>query len=301
MPSDNFYEILGIAPDADPDAIKRAYRQLARRYHPDVSDAADAEEKFKQVQHAYEVLKDPDKRAVYDQFGRDPTAAYDVPPEYDPEFQFHSGGFRSQSDFDDFFNSLFGERFNGAVHDYDKDFHVELGIDLEDAACGAERRLELSLPYESAPRTVAVRIPRGIRAEQRIRLKGLGKPGRNGAAAGDIYARVFFKPHRQFAVEGGNLLLTLPVAPWEAALGETVEVPTLGGTVNLKIPPNSKNGQKLRLKGKGLPASGKEPAGDLFARLEIALPPADTPARKDFYREMSEVMAFNPRAEQPVH
>ncbi|MGB1885598.1 MAG: J domain-containing protein [Gammaproteobacteria bacterium] len=174
---------------------------------------------------------------------------------------------------------MFGERFNGAVHDYDKDFHVELGIDLEDAACGAERRLELSLPYESAPRTVAVRIPRGIRAEQRIRLKGLGKPGRNGAAAGDIYARVFFKPHRQFAVEGGNLLLTLPVAPWEAALGETVEVPTLGGTVNLKIPPNSKNGQKLRLKGKGLPASGKEPAGDLFARLEIALPPADAGAQ----------------------
>jgi curved DNA-binding protein len=306
----DYYQIMGVKRDATQDEIKRAYRKLARKYHPDVSKESDAEARFKEVGEAYEVLKDPEKRAAYDQLGANWKAGQDFrpPPDWDAGFEFHGGGFTGAdaSQFSDFFESLFGHGFSAAgsgragFHAHGEDVHAKVLIDLEDAYHGATRTLNLQhteLGADGRPqvkqRTLNARIPRGVRQGQLIRLAGQGGAGMGKGKAGDLYLEVEFRPHPFYHVEGRDVFLDLPVAPWEAALGATVKAPTPAGTVDLKIPPGSTGGRKLRLKGRGIP--GATP-GDFYVVLQIALPPADSAAARTAYREMQQALNFNPRA-----
>ncbi len=306
----DYYKIMGVDRNATQDEIKRAYRKLARKYHPDVSKEPDAEARFKEVGEAYEVLKDPEKRAAYDQLGANWKAGQEFhpPPGWDAGFEFSGGGFTGgdTSAFSDFFEALFGRGFGGATHRRStfrakgEDHHAKILVDLEDAFHGANRTITLQIPEVDAhghvrtrQRSLKVHIPKGIRQGQRIRLAGQGAPGIGGAPAGDLYLEVEFRPHPFYRVEGRDLYLDLPIAPWEAALGARVKVPTPGGVVDLKIPPNSKSGRKLRLKGRGIPDS---PAGDLYVVLQIVTPPADSEKAKALYHQMAQELAFNPRA-----
>ncbi len=309
----DYYEIMGVARDATQDDIKRAYRKLARKYHPDVSKEADAETRFKEVGEAYEVLKDPEKRTAYDQLGANWKAGQDFrpPPDWDQGFEFHGGGFTGAdaAGFSDFFESLFGRGnvgagFGGAraggFHAHGEDAQARVVIDLEDAYQGATRTLTLKhteLGNDGRPqlreRTLNVRIPKGVRQGQQIRLSGQGDPGIGQGKAGDLYLEVTFRPHAHYHVEGADVFLDLPVAPWEAARGATVQVPTPTGAVDLKIPAGSSNGRKLRLKGRGIPARAP---GDLYVVLQVALPAAESEADRAAYRAFEQAMAFNPRA-----
>ena len=273
----DYYKTLGIARDADPEEVKRAYRRLARKLHPDVSKEPNATERFQEVQEAYEVLKDPEKREAYDRFGADWKAGQEFrpPPGWEPEVNFPGGGYTEARDFSDFFDALFGGARHGpSAHDHvhvrvkREDIHTRIEIPLEDSFSGATREIAVQFPGldeqgRLAPkmRRLRVRIPKGVRQGQRIRLRGQGGPGLGGATAGDLYLEVAFASHPYFHALGRNIYLDLPVAPWEAALGEVVTVPTLAGEVDLKIPPGSRTGTKLRLKGRGLPGT---PAGDQF-------------------------------------
>lgn len=308
----DYYKTLGVERTASQDEIKRAYRRLARRYHPDVSSEADAETRFKEVSEAYEVLKDPEKRAAYDQLGRDWQAGQDFrpPPDWDAGFEFSGGGFTDADarHFSDFFESLFGaggpfgrhgryQRSYGAMRG--EDHHARILISLEDAYHGASRRIQLQTPVVNAngqvtvkPRSLDIRIPKGITAGQQIRLAGQGAAGLGGGAAGDLYLEIEFEPHPLYQVEGRDLYLTLPVTPWEAALGSKVEVPTLAGRVALSLPAGSQSARKLRLKGKGLPG---KPPGDQYVVLRIVNPPADSPKARELYQRMAEELPFNPR------
>lgn len=292
----DYYETLGVARGASQDDVKRAYRRLARKYHPDVSKEADAEARFKEVGEAYEVLKDPEKRAAYDRFGKDWKHGQEFrpPPGWERQFDFGGGGFSGASGFSDFFETLFGQGgFAGArgpMRAKGGDQTVRLEIPLEDAYRGATRNITLR------GRTLSVRIPRGVTEGQRIRLGGQGGPGASGGPAGDLYLTVAHKAHPLFRTEGRDVHLKLPVAPWEAALGATVSVPTLGGKVDLKIPRGSRSGQTLRLKGRGLPG---RPDGDQYVALEIVAPPADTPEAESLYRQMAKSMRFDPRPDFP--
>ncbi len=306
----DYYKIMGVDRNATQDEIKRAYRKLARKYHPDVSKEPDAEARFKEVGEAYEVLKDPEKRAAYDQLGANWKAGQEFhpPPGWDAGFEFSGGGFTGgdTSAFSDFFEALFGREFGGAARRRSayrakgEDHHARILVDLEDAFHGANRTITLRVPEVDAQghvhtreRSLKVHIPKGIRQGQRIRLAGQGAPGIGGAPAGDLYLEVEFKPHPFYRVEGRDLYLDLPIAPWEAALGAKVKVPTPGGVVDLKIPPNSKSGRKLRLKGRGIPDS---PAGDLYVVLQIVVPPAESEKAKALYHQMEQELKFNPRA-----
>ncbi len=306
----DYYKIMGVDRNATQDEIKRAYRKLARKYHPDVSKEPDAEARFKEVGEAYEVLKDPEKRAAYDQLGANWKAGQEFhpPPGWDAGFEFSGGGFTGgdTSAFSDFFEALFGRGFGSASHRRStfrakgEDHHAKILVDLEDAFHGANRTITLQIPEVDAhghvrtrQRSLKVHIPKGIRQGQRIRLAGQGAPGIGGAPAGDLYLEVEFRPHPFYRVEGRDLYLDLPIAPWEAALGAKVKVPTPGGVVDLKIPPNSKSGRKLRLKGRGIPG---KPPGDLYVVLQIVTPPAESEKAKALYRRMAEELAFNPRA-----
>ena len=310
----DYYEIMGVSKDATQDEIKRAYRKLARKYHPDVSSETNAEQKFKEVGEAYEVLKDPEKRAAYDQLGANWQAGQDFrpPPDWDAGFEFSGGGY-TQGDsaaFSDFFESLFGQRgFQGAGRGAGgragfqmrgEDHHAKILIDLEDAYKGTTHTMTLRVPEVDAQghvrtreRTLNVRIPKGVRQGQQIRLAGQGAPGLGSGAQGDLYLEVEFNPHSFYRVEGRDVFLELPVAPWEAALGAKVKVPTPDGVVDLSIPADSKAGRKLRLKGRGIP--GRTP-GDLYVVLQLALPPASTAKAKELYKKMQQELAFNPRA-----
>jgi curved DNA-binding protein len=302
----DYYSIMGVARDATQDEIKRAYRKLARKYHPDVSKEADAEARFKELGEAYEVLKDPEKRAAYDQLGANWKAGQDFrpPPDWDAGFEF-SGGYQEGSAFSDFFESLFGRAAAGhaggtGFRARGEDHHARILIDLEDAFQGATRTITLHAPQldgqghvRTRERTLNVRIPRGIRQGQHIRLAGQGTPGFGGGVAGDLYLDVEFKPHHLYRVDGRDLYLDLPLAPWEAALGDRVKVPTPEGIVDLTIPAASTAGRKLRLKGRGIPG---KPAGDLYVVLQIALPPADSESARQLYRTMQQELAFNPRS-----
>jgi len=302
----DYYGIMGVARDATQDEIKRAYRKLARKYHPDVSKEADAEARFKELGEAYEVLKDPEKRAAYDQLGANWKAGQDFrpPPDWDAGFEF-SGGYQEGSAFSDFFESLFGRAAAGhaggpGFRARGEDHHARILIDLEDAFQGATRTITLHAPQldgqghvRTRERTLNVRIPRGIRQGQHIRLAGQGTPGFGGGVAGDLYLDVEFKPHHLYRVDGRDLYLDLPLAPWEAALGDRVKVPTPEGIVDLTIPAASTAGRKLRLKGRGIPG---KPAGDLYVVLQIALPPADSESARQLYRTMQQELAFNPRS-----
>jgi len=314
----DYYKIMGVKKDATQDEIKRAYRKLARKYHPDVSKEQDAEKKFKEVGEAYEVLKDPEKRAAYDQLGSNWKAGQEFrpPPDWDAGFEYSGGGFTpgDASAFSDFFESLFGHGGIGGstgaqqtgthFHARGDDHHAKVVIDLEDAFHGATRAITLHAPeldteghVRTRERTLNVQIPKGIKQGQQIRLTGQGSPGMGGGGIGDLYLEVELKPHPLYQIEGGDLYLELPVTPWEAVLGAKVKVPTPTGIIDLKIPAGSASGRKLRLKGWGIPG---KPAGDLYTVLRIALPPGDTQQAKEIYREMEQKLAFNPRAKLGV-
>lgn len=302
----DYYKIMGVDRDATQEDIKRAYRKLARKYHPDVSKESNAEERFKEMREAYEVLKDPEKRAAYDQLGTNWQGGQDFkpPPGWDAGFEY-SGGFEDAdaSAFSDFFESLFGHHGGtrgGGFAARGQDHHAKILINLEDSFHGASRSITMQSPVvdqqghvRTQTRTLNVRIPKGIAQGQHIRLVGQGTEGMGGHPAGDLYLEVEFEPHSLYRVDGRDLYLDLPVAPWEAALGSKVKVPTPGGKVDLTIAAGSKAGQKLRLKGRGLP--GKIP-GDLYIELQIELPPAGDDQAKRIYQEMQEHMDFNPRA-----
>jgi len=311
----DYYKIMGVARDATQDEIKRAYRQLARKYHPDVSKEANAEARFKEVGEAYEVLKDAEKRAAYDQLGANWKGGQDFrpPPDWDTGFEFSGGGFTGgdSANYSDFFETLFGRGFHSghgnraASHANGEDHHAKVLIELEDAYTGASRTITLQVPEVDAFGRVSrrehklnVAIPRGIRAGQHIRLKGQGAAGVGQGKPGDLYLEIEFRPHLHYRVEQRDVYLDLPVSPWEAALGAAVKVPTPDGTVELTIPPGSVAGNKLRLKGLGIPGSTP---GDFYVVLQIALPPANDDDAKMLYRNMAEQFnAFNPRAKLGV-
>lgn len=309
----DYYQIMGVSRDASQDEIKRAYRKLARKYHPDVSKEAQAEERFKEVQEAYEVLKDPQKRAAYDQLGTrwKQGEEFHPPPGWDSGFEFYGGGFTGAdaSSFSDFFESLFGGRADfgrarpgGFGFDArGQDSFATIEISLEEAHRGTTRTVHLQSPEANEggrihlrDRTLNVKIPAGVTDGQQIRLSGQGSSGIGRGARGDLYLEIRLLPHPRFHVEGHNVILNLPITPWEAALGATVTVPTLGGSVDMKIPPGTRSGQKFRLKGRGLP--GRK-AGDQYVVVQIMAPPAGTEREKDLYREMARTMPFNPRAD----
>jgi len=305
----DYYATLSVSRQATQDEIKRSYRRLARKYHPDVSKEADAERHFKEVQEAYEVLKDPEKRTAYDRFGSNWKAGQEFrpTPDWDAGFEF-SGGFSEQGAFSDFFETLFGRTRGGRAgaggrgfQMHGRDHHAKVRIDLEDAYQGAVRAVSLSVPELDAQghvatrsRTLNVKIPAGVTVGQRIRLAGQGAPGAGGGASGDLYLEVLFNPHRIFRAENRDIHLELPVTPWEAALGRTVTVPTLGGQVDLRIPAGSQSGSKLRLKGRGLP--GASP-GDQILTLRIVVPEARTPQARAFYERMEREFPISPRTE----
>ena len=316
----DYYKILGVARTATAEEIKKSYRRLARKYHPDVSKEKDAEQKFKEVQEAYEVLKDPEKRAAYDQLGSDWRAGqqFRPPPDWASGFEF-SGGARARSarggrfeeqgfdeqGFSDFFSSLFGGggpfRPGGRAQ-AGRDHHARIDIDLEEAFQGTTRTLDLKRPelkpdgtLELRSHQVRVTIPAGVTDGQPIRLAGQGEASPGGGRAGDLYLEVHLRPNRLFQVEGRDVTLTLPLAPWEAALGASVTVPTLGGAVDMQVPAGAQSGQKLRLRGRGLPGN---PAGDQYVQLKVGLPPANSPESRALYEEMrAKLASFDPRAD----
>lgn len=313
----DYYAIMGVDRKATSDEIKKAYRKLARKYHPDVSKEPGAEAKFKDLGEAYEVLKDPQKRANYDELGTRWHAGQEFRPppgwhgRQQADFDFSGGGFTEvdPSEFSDFFASLFGrgaaggfrgQRAHQRTHAFrGEDIHSKIQISLEDAYQGTSRAIQLSMPEVAADgsvqtklKTLNVKIPAGVTQGQKIRLSGQGSPGTGGAPNGDIYLEIEFQKNPLFHVDGSDIYLTLPIAPWEAALGATIAVPTLGGKVELKIPAGSQTGQKLRLKGRGLPA---KPPGDQYVVLQVVVPKAETAATKELYQKMAEQMSFNPR------
>ncbi len=310
----DYYRIMGIEREATQDEIRRAYRKLARKYHPDVSKEGDAEARFKEVGEAYEVLKDPEKRAAYDQLGADWKSGQDFkpPPDWDAGFEFSGGGYTAGGGgvHSDFFEELFGRRFRHAgagrqtFRMRGEDHHAKVLIDLEDSFSGTTRSMSLRVPEVTdeghvitRERTLNVRIPRGIRPGQQIRLAGQGTPGSGDAGSGDLYLEVAFREHPMYRVDGSDIYLDLPVAPWEAMLGASIKAPTPLGAVDLRIPTDSNQGRKLRLKGRGLP--GKSP-GDLYVVLQVTLPPADSEDAKRLYGQMRDKLGFNPRAKMGV-
>jgi len=312
----DYYETLGVERAASQDEIKKAYRKLARKYHPDVSKLPDAEARFKEVNEANEVLQDPEKRAAYDQMGANYRAGQEFqgpPPGWDAGFEFRGRGdergFGTAGDFDasEFFETLFGRharqargQARGAHRASGEDHHAKVLIDLEDAYRGAQRSISLRMPVLDAQghvtleeRRLDVNIPKGIRAGQHLRLAGQGGPGVGGAPAGDLFLEIDFNPHPRYRVDGRDVYLDLPLAPWEAALGATVSVPTPAGSVELTVPPGSSAGRKLRLRGKGIPSA--QP-GDLYAVLAIALPPADSATAREAYAAFGRAFpSFDPR------
>ncbi len=313
----DYYATLGVGRKASPEEIKKAYRKLARKYHPDVNQDKEAEEKFKQINEAYEVLEDPEKRKLYDQLGADWKAGQDFkpPPGWeDVHFEFRTGpgaeAFDFGSGFSDFFEILFGSRMRGGGRATGgraswvmrgQDQEAEIEVSLEDAYHGATRTItlqshEIDAQGQVRPtvQNLQVKIPPGVTDSTRIRLSGKGGAGMGGGPAGDLYLKVRITPHSRFRVEGHDLLVDVPVTPWEAALGATVEVPVMDGTVNLKIPAGTQSGQKLRLRGKGLPKKGSE-RGDLFARVTIAVPKDLSAKERELFSEMAKVSGFNPR------
>ena len=308
----DYYQVLGVDKTAPADEIKKAYRKLARKYHPDVSKERDAEKRMQEVNEAYAVLSDTEKRAAYDQLGSRWQTGQDFqpPPGWDAGFEFSGDGADDPqaADFSDFFASLFGragrDRGARAPRMRGGDHHAKILIDLADAYQGATRALNLRAPKLDASgrvvteeRTLNVQIPKGMTEGQYIRLAGQGSPGIGGAPAGDLYLEVGFSPDARFRVERRDVFETVPVAPWEAALGATIELPTPSGNVQVKVPAGSQAGRKLRLKGRGIPGN---PPGDLYLVLEVVLPPAETDKTRQIYQTMARELAFNPRQKMGV-
>jgi curved DNA-binding protein len=300
----DYYETMGVSRDASPEDVKRAYRRLARKYHPDVSKEKDAEERFKEVGEAYEVLRDPEKRAAYDQLGKQPSGEeFRPPPDWRFEFDEGTGAAGAgASAHSDFFENLFGGLGSRAGRGFSSrglDTAAQVDVTLEEAFHGTTRtlslqRLERDKDGRVRPRNqqLQVKIPAGVTDGQQIRVAAQGEPGAGGERPGDLFLQLNVLPHRWFRLEGRDVWLDLPVTPWEAALGDTVRVPTLAGPVDLKIPKGSQTDRQLRLKERGLPG---KPPGDQFVVLKIVTPAADDPAREALYRQMAAAMAMNPR------
>jgi curved DNA-binding protein len=304
----DYYKVMGVPRDATEAQIKQAYRKLARKYHPDVSKEKDAEARFKEVGEAYEVLKSPERRAAYDQLGQGPRPGEDFrpPPDWGSGFEFSGPGSRDSA-YSDFFESLFGAQARagpnggrGAHPGRGEDHHAKVMLDLEATLRGGARQLALRIPeidaegrLVSKERVLNVQVPKGIMAGQHIRLAGQGGRPHGEGTPGDLFIEVEFQQHTLYRIDGRDLYLDLPVAPWEAALGASVKTPTPTGTVDLKIPSGSHAGSKLRLKGRGIPAS---PPGDFYVILQIALAPANDDKAKAAYAAMAAAMPFNPRA-----
>ena len=298
----DYYAILGVDRSATTEAIKKAYRKLAHKYHPDVSKDPDGEEKFKAVAEAYETLKNPEKRTAYDQLGRHaPGENFRPPPDWDRQHGDSQFSF-DDADLADLFAGMSGGRHTGGhIRMPGEDYDVSTRISLVDACNGTEVELNLSVPEPDAqgrlhrvPRTFKVRIPKGATDGQRLRLAGRGGKGLNGGRDGDLYLNVTLHPHPLFRVNGHDLYFDLPLAPWEAVLGASVEVPTLAGTVRLKVLPNTQSGQQMRLSGRGLPKPlGK--AGDLFAIAQIVIPAAASDIERGLFEQLATGSTFNPR------
>jgi curved DNA-binding protein len=318
----DYYQVLGVERGAAQADIKKAYRRLVRKHHPDVNPAADAQVRMQELNEAWEVLQDPEKRAAYDRLGQGPRPGqgFEPPPDWGAGFEFQGG----PDDAEDlaahsaFFESLFGgarraggrhARQAGAGHDAPQrgqDHHAKIFIPLDDVFQGAARTLTLQRPELDghgrmvlAEHQLSVAIPKGLRAGQQIRLAGQGAPSLGVGTPGDLYLEVQFEPHPRYRVEGRDLYLNLRVAPWEAALGAQVPVHTPGGELELTVPAHSQGGRRLRLKGRGIPATGPSgQAGDLYVVLELVLPPANTPQAQAAYQQLAKDLAFDPRQQQ---
>ena len=308
----DYYDILGVKPDDDKQTIKKAYRRLARKFHPDVSSEHDAEKKFKEVSEAYEVLGDDDKRAEYDQLRRYGRKGESFTPP--PGWQgFRGGDSGSQGDFSDFFENIFGGGFSGSrsnrgftgSEDFystrGQDVEIDMPVFLEDTLKDEAKTIEYRLPHygssgrlEDIKKTLRVKIPKGVIDGERIRLKGQGGPGFGDGPAGDLYLKIKLVPHPLFDVAGHDLTLTLPVTPWEAALGANVTIPTLTGKISLNIKPDSQTGTRMRVKGKGLP--GKDHQGDLYVVLKVTMPETSDDKARALWKELASVADFDPRS-----
>lgn len=296
MADTDLYQALGVPTDASADDIKRAYRKLARKYHPDVNPGAEASAKFKAAGAAYDVLRDPEKKAAYDRYGADwdqphPEAAQGQNTRWQGGFAFDERDLNA-----DIFRGFFGQRSRGGGMPQDQQALIE--VNLEEAIAGARKTLTLQAPMVDdmgrvtmQTRQVELSIPKGVRPGQQLRLRGQGGQG------GDLLIEVAFRPHPIYRIEGRDLYVTLPVTPWEAALGSKVKMPTPTGPVDLKVPANARHGQKLRLRGRGLPAT---PKGDLFAILQIVNPPKLSPEARKLYQQLADEQAFNPRSKLGV-
>lgn len=314
MDFQDYYKTLGVASDASEDHIRKAYRKLARKYHPDVSKVPDAEERMRHVNEAKDVLTDKEKRAAYDQLadhvarGGSPDGGFRPQPDWDQGFEFHRGakeGPADHADFSEFFSSMFGAAQQRSTRRRNQrargeDHHAAIEISLEDAIHGAEREVKLrsqEIDAQGQPelktRTLSVKIPPGMRPGQYLRLAGRGLPGHGGEAPGDLYLEIRIVPHNLYRLDERDVYMTLPVTPTEAALGAHIKVPTpAGGMVEVTVPPNARNGLKLRLKDRGLPGT---PPGHLYLQLEIALPPANSDAVRQAYQQLAHAAPFNPR------
>ncbi|TAK86827.1 MAG: molecular chaperone DnaJ [Betaproteobacteria bacterium] len=295
----DYYKVLGVERGASEDVIKKAYRKLARKYHPDVSKEPNAKEKFQEVSEAYETLRDKEKRAAYDSLGSGfrPGQDFRPPPDWFERFGAGRGEDLGGVDLSDLFESLgafgratgFGRaRRGGSMAFPGEDYEVPVRLTLEEAYRGAERQVQFD------GRSFTARIPRGASDGQRLRLRGKGGPGMNGGPPGDLYLQISLTPHPLYRVSGHDLNLEVPLAPWEAALGAQVDIPAMEGRVTVKVPAGSKAGQKLRLAGKGLPKPGGG-AGDLYAELTIAVPATLTERERKLYEELREASRFDPR------
>jgi curved DNA-binding protein len=309
----DYYKILGVERSASEDDIKKAYRKLARRYHPDVSKEKDAEERFKEVSEAYEVLRDAEKRKAYDTMGSyQPGQDFRPPPDWEEQFRARTGGAGGFEDFADIdLSDLFAGLGRGGFRTGrggatfrmpGQDYEVTAHLSLEEVARGVELEIPLVVTemtedgrMHRVTRSVKVRIPKGATDGQRLRVPGKGGPGQGGAANGDLYVNIRLRPHDVFSVDGHDLYIEVPVAPWEAALGAEMEIPTLDGRVSIKVPPSSRAGQKLRVRGKGLPQPGRG-AGDLYAVLQVVTPSVLSEREKELYGELEKASNFNPRA-----
>jgi curved DNA-binding protein len=307
----DYYAILGLERSATEDEIKKAYRRLARKYHPDVSKEKDAEDKFKDVNEAYQTLSDAEKRRAYDQLGqRRPGEDFQPPPDWGSQFGAGAGGFGGgrfdDVDLSDLFAQFGGGGMGGARARArpraGQDVEVVAEITLEQAAFGTELELTLSEPevqddgrVRRVPRTLQIKVPAGSTDGQRLRLSGKGGPGANGGPSGDLYVDLRLREHGRYRVEGRDLYLEVPLAPWEAVLGAELEVPTLDGRVTVKVRPGMRAGQKMRLTGKGLPSRKGEP-GDLYLVLTVVAPSVVSERERELYGELAALSSFDPRA-----
>jgi curved DNA-binding protein len=305
----DYYQILGISPDTETPDIKVAYRKLARKYHPDLNPEADAEAKFKEVAEAWEVLKDKDRRAEYDElrrYGGQQQPDFEAPPGW--QSTAGNGSQHFGGDFSEFFNSIFGGQFthegpgtSAGSGFRGQDIEIEMPVFLEETIADASKPVEYELPTLEQGQTrrtrksLNVTIPAGVVDGQRIRLRGQGVPGQGDAPAGDLYLHIRLVPHPVFDVEGHNLMVTVPIAPWEAALGAKVTVPTLEGKINLSIAAASQSGQRLRVKGKGL--LSKTGRGDLYAVLKVVMPDSTSAEVQELWKTLADKAAFDPRAQ----